>query len=105
MAESITTSINYLPLVCSEYFACLLVDAYARFSLLLHLLQRSDLNELNCCVSMREAIRDIPIEFWTVVAINRSASLPSSDEEDNEKKRKKRRRRRRKKEEIKCMKK
>ena len=89
MAESITTSINYLPLVCSEYFACLLVDAYARFSLLLHLLQRSDLNELNCCVSMREAIRDIPIEFWTVVAINRSASLPSSDEEDNEKKRRK----------------
>ena len=86
MAESITTSINYLPLVCSEYFACLLVDAYARFSLLLHLLQPSDLNELNCCVSMREAIRDIPIEFWTVVAINRSASLPSSDEEDNEKK-------------------
>ena len=38
---------------------------------------------------MREAIRDIPIEFWTVVAINRSASLPSSDEEDNEKKRRK----------------
>jgi len=52
---------------------------------------------------MREAIRDIPIEFWTVVAINRSTSLPSSDD-DNEKK-KKRRRRRKRKEGIKCMKK
>lgn len=60
MAESITISINYL------LSSILLANAHARFSLLFSR-QRNDLNELNCCVSMREADRNILVEFWTVV--------------------------------------